>query len=82
MHDIVLKTYTETSIPRSFYLRSHIPIVSLIECIDNCGIPISIARMPVAELISGPIVDPCSKMAELQMGRIESNNSWETRNVS
>ncbi len=39
-------------------LRSQIPIVSRIECIDNCGIPISIARIPVEELINGPIVDP------------------------
>ena len=38
--------------------RSTTPQVSLIECIDNYGAPISIALIPAAEARIGPIVDP------------------------
>jgi len=43
------------SYDKLLYLRSQTPIVSRIECMDNDGHPISIARIPVDELIRGPL---------------------------
>mmetsp|Transcript_16508 Transcript_16508/g.24990 ORF Transcript_16508/g.24990 Transcript_16508/m.24990 type:complete len:88 (-) Transcript_16508:654-917(-) len=40
------------------WVKSFTPIVSLILCIESCGHPISIALMPVAVEITGPMVLP------------------------
>lgn len=41
-----------------YWSKSITPHVSLIECIDNYGAPISIVLIPILEEIIGPIVDP------------------------
>lgn len=51
------------------YSQSQTPIVSRIECMDSCGHPMSMARMPVALLIIGPIVEP-------QPQSCRTMNSW------
>lgn len=40
------------------YVKSAMPIVSRMLCIDSCGIPKSTVLMPVFELIIGPMVVP------------------------
>ena len=35
-----------------------VPIISRHECIDNCGMPTSMTRMPKLALVMGPIVEP------------------------
>ena len=54
VHDSKEFGFFVLSYDKLLYLRSQTPIVSRIECIDKDGHPISIARIPVDELIRGP----------------------------